>query len=723
MKKLYKTKEELEQNLLEDISDVIKEYHTYFADIKGEALLRNAMEAYLLFVAADTIPYKNIQNIAKEFSQSFYAILASGLNDDVKEKEKNTLARKIASKVFVHKKQIAKIFLYVKDKRPYTVKGVDVLHQKGKDIYLIEKDKETGISEAYVLRGGDKAKGYHLFTRAYEVPGLKIDGLSTKKESSPTIDNDTKNKTSGVADNDKDSEEKKKELEFLNLFGDFSGNDQNGESVIAESNIYLAIPNKWVAHKKSLPSIDKFGNIKKHNGLEEEIEEDIKKIKALGGRWSSDKKMWFIPKGAPIKDFKKWLPGEVDKQIFEKIPDNELGGALRYFENELTEYGINLKGEPLKPDVSWVSVELSEDAGKNKKAASYLITTAGKNIYCTAFSFKPEYPTKQFKYEVDSRINHLNGKVKEVRMLYSSAINMARTATMKEGGKVVDLEMLEEQKENAEVCKYEYEKALPADPNYPYLANKGLRGHTYTLRQTKPWKDRMPELIIPFYDIDGKMWSIQRIGYNPKTKKWGKWTGLSKRKNTKGELVKRPTRSSGCFYIVSKEPIVTPAGIDGPFILAEGFATAASLNLALGQPVIMAIAAENMVKAAKELHKKFPNKKIIIASDNDTKDPDNPKPNGGLIAAKKAQDFIGTEIVSIVECELSDNEIRSGWTDFNDIWTGMKREKALDRIRNAFHNVVEIKHIPGVEIGDPSLESKLNTNEEDIENNGTVSPP
>ena len=110
-------------------------------------------------------------------------------------------------------------------------------------------------------------------------------------------------------------------------------------------------------------------------------------------------------------------------------------------------------------------------------------------------------------------------------------------------------------------------------------------------------------LIVPMRDIDGKLWGYQSIGgdkrFGPKQKKKGNFHLI-------GDL------SGKNIYVT------------------EGYATGASVFEAINQTVAIAFDAGNLKSVCDELRKKYPNKKIIVAGDND---------ETGRKAAKEASKF------------------------------------------------------------------------------------
>lgn len=92
---------------------------------------------------------------------------------------------------------------------------------------------------------------------------------------------------------------------------------------------------------------------------------------------------------------------------------------------------------------------------------------------------------------------------------------------------------------------------------------------------------------------------------------------------------------------------------EGIAVLAEGYATAASVHMATGLPAIVAFDAGNLISAAEVLRDNYPSLKLIIAADDDVK---------GRECADKAAKQVGA---AVVVPKFRDGPERG--TDFNDL--------------------------------------------------------
>lgn len=120
--------------------------------------------------------------------------------------------------------------------------------------------------------------------------------------------------------------------------------------------------------------------------------------------------------------------------------------------------------------------------------------------------------------------------------------------------------------------------------------------------------DRFGNLLIPLSDINGKMWSVQRICANG-----NKIIGVIKTQSEKERGEEYSARKKGCFY--TSAPLETHE----QFFVCEGYATAKSIEILLDKPSIMAVDSGNLLNVCEALIKKYPHKQITICADNDVK--------------------------------------------------------------------------------------------------------
>ena len=173
-----------------------------------------------------------------------------------------------------------------------------------------------------------------------------------------------------------------------------------------------------------------------------------------------------------------------------------------------------------------------------------------------------------------------------------------------------------------------WQSAGRADPRHLYLVRKQIRPHA--LRQLGE------NLVVPVR-FAGRMTSLQFI--SPEG----------------GKRFLRAGRVTGC-----NGSIGVPANT---LLIAEGFATAATLHEVLELGVAIAFNAGNLRPVAVELHRRYPQSRIVIAADNDRYTPNNP----GVRCATEAAAAVGGVVVApnfsmaaLRETDWNDYRIRYG---------------------------------------------------------------
>lgn len=188
------------------------------------------------------------------------------------------------------------------------------------------------------------------------------------------------------------------------------------------------------------------------------------------------------------------------------------------------------------------------------------------------------------------------------------------------------------EKRQARVAKWARKiwTSLPsADASNGYLTRKGVPP------LGKVRQDSRGRLVLPLYDASGQIQSLQSIAEDS-----------GKRFLPGGKT------AGGYFHIPAKGN-----GKDGPLLIAEGFATAASLHMATGYACLIAFGCHNLKAVAEMARARYPEREIILAADNNANLPN----NIGVEKAKEAAQAIGGKLAV---CPLPDGRDKA---DFNDL--------------------------------------------------------
>ena len=180
--------------------------------------------------------------------------------------------------------------------------------------------------------------------------------------------------------------------------------------------------------------------------------------------------------------------------------------------------------------------------------------------------------------------------------------------------------------ENAAVtAKNIWEKAHDAT-EHPYLVKKKVQ--SYGLKEYKDC------LLVPLFDSEGKLWSLQFI-----TKDTKRFLSGGKKK--------------GCYFVIGT---ISPS--ENAFI-CEGYATGATIHECSKIPVVVAFDAGNLKSVIQSIREKYPQLKMTICADNDCYS----QQNVGLEKAKEAALISNAQVIIPKFKDVSMNP-----TDFNDLF-------------------------------------------------------
>ena len=133
-------------------------------------------------------------------------------------------------------------------------------------------------------------------------------------------------------------------------------------------------------------------------------------------------------------------------------------------------------------------------------------------------------------------------------------------------------------------CARWWDAAPDADPAHAYLVRKGIEPHG-----ARAYRDA---ILLPVLGPDRRIMSMQRIAPD----------GF--------KIFAKDARTKGGFLPLGPLP-------DDTFVIAEGFATAATIAQATGLPVLAAFTAGNMPEVARWAFGAYPARRVLVAADWD----------------------------------------------------------------------------------------------------------
>ncbi|MET3134768.1 putative DNA primase/helicase [Oxalobacteraceae bacterium GrIS 1.11] len=196
----------------------------------------------------------------------------------------------------------------------------------------------------------------------------------------------------------------------------------------------------------------------------------------------------------------------------------------------------------------------------------------------------------------------------------------------------------------AEVAAQEWAAASESGLS-AYLERKAVAGHGVRYAAAGA-------LVVPLYDSEGKLWSVQRIFANG------------------DKRMLKDGRVSGCFHIIGN------AGASAWLLVAEGYATAATLHKATGYAVVLAFNEGNIRHVAAAMRALHPGAKLLICADDDGETEARTGKNPGIVAAMAA-----AKAVSGAWCKPVG--LTGGKSDFNDLAAASGLDAVRDQIAAA----------------------------------------
>ena len=351
--------------------------------------------------------------------------------------------------------------------------------------------------------------------------------------------------------------------------------------------------------------------------------------KRLGARWSRKKKRWYVPRGLIVDTFGRWLPGSGE--------DTDPVVAFAAF---LKLNGVRIEGLPAM-DGAWHRIGIESDTGA-KRSASYRGFLDGR-------------PNGQL-------VNFKTGERADWLGLVKAIGEGARRAQLEDAARRRAAREAERLARQAAVARRAAElwwkaAALPAGESmwarHPYLAAK--RAGAYGVRT-----DPGGGLLVPVRDLAGRLWSLLVIDAD------------GAKRFLKGG------RKVGLMHVIDPS-----SGLErGPVLIAEGYATAATVHEATGCPAVAAFDAGNLEAVAVAIRERCPQVLIVIAGDDDHRLDETLGGNTGRIHAERA----GAAVDGAVALPpFSAAQRAAGLTDWNDL----RAADGLAAVRRALQGAVE----------------------------------
>jgi putative DNA primase/helicase len=254
--------------------------------------------------------------------------------------------------------------------------------------------------------------------------------------------------------------------------------------------------------------------------------------------------------------------------------------------NQLQEFGL-LPDEPLEVNSTKKAIRCKTSDNQREKRGWYTLysITIGTDPHIVgAYGiWGGDDNTKQkIVLNKEQRGNLTKDQLQALRDQQRELQKQADIARQREADRAAD-------KAKAAWCKFS------ETGDSPYLVTKQISAHGVRFTRDN-------SIVIPMRDDADAIRGLQFI--HPPGHSWIEKTGTNKQFWPAGHTM------TGTFHLIGDHP-------RNILLMAEGYATGASLHAATGHPVAVVWSANNILPAAQALHKKFRGVRILICADDD----------------------------------------------------------------------------------------------------------
>jgi antirestriction protein ArdC/phage/plasmid primase-like uncharacterized protein len=356
--------------------------------------------------------------------------------------------------------------------------------------------------------------------------------------------------------------------------------------------------------------------------------------RAAGARWDKEAKAWYAPPETDLAPLAQWLPRDRATPAVPRTPDPraEFGEAL-------ARAGLIVAGLPVM-DGKYHRVPTTDDP-PGKTAGSYrgfLDGIPSGHIR----NFRSGYSEKWTSTSVARERNDSE---------LAQVVAETRVAAHQ---RAVDNAASQNDVAKASAAKFEALSATPPQGGNGYLNRKQVEAFGVRFDGEK--------LVVPARDVEGKLWSLQTISEEGGAPK----------------LFEKGGRMKATMHVIGE---VQPGE---PVLVAEGYATAASIHQATGKTVAIAFAAGNIEPVVEAIKGRYPDNPLYIMADNDGQKEQNVGLTKAIAAAEKHAVGVG----------LPQFTAAGKLTDFNDLQVAEGKTAVADQVsRTLFLTMAESRQL------------------------------
>ena len=337
-----------------------------------------------------------------------------------------------------------------------------------------------------------------------------------------------------------------------------------------------------------------------------------------GAKWDKEAKAWFAPAGTDLLPLERWAAKRdvalSAERKLDQDPQAEFAKALKVA-------GLVLEADPVMDGkLHRVPVEGGKKGARDGAYLGHLDARPSGFIQNFLTGHKENWSNAGMQLTAEEQAQ------------FAAQIQLAKQQR--------DADLAAQHAKAAERAQVKWDRLPDTPPSTAnaYLVRKGVGAHGVKFDGEK--------LVVPLRDIDGKLWSLQSISAQE---------GGAKRFEKDG-------RKAGNMHVIGE----LKPGAD--VLVAEGYATGASLHEATGKAVVVAFDSGNLEAVVGAVKQRYPNNPIYIMGDDDRNQKQNVGREKAIDAAQKHQ--VGVAFPAF--------QADGKGSDFNDLhkWEGLATVKA-----------------------------------------------
>jgi phage/plasmid primase-like uncharacterized protein len=279
-----------------------------------------------------------------------------------------------------------------------------------------------------------------------------------------------------------------------------------------------------------------------------------------GARWDPEAKAWYVPETADLRRFERWTP---KPEVAQAAHNKQHTDPRVEFAQALKLAGLIVEGDPMMDGkIHRVPVIDGKPRAKDGAYVGHLDARPSGHIQNFRTGHKENWTTSGMQLTDEERAQ------------------LAAQAQLAKLRRAADLEAQYETAANKAQAKWDRLPSEPAKGDNAYLARKGVGAHGVKFDGEK--------LVVPVRDVDGKLWSLQSIGAEEGGRK----------------LFEKGGRKAGNMQVIGD---IKPGE---SILVAEGYATGASLHQATGKTAAVAFDSGNIDSVVGALKLRYPENPI-----------------------------------------------------------------------------------------------------------------